>query len=264
MKKNSFVFISIFFSLSIFAQQKEGKVIYQRTMQMQIQINDNDHLQQMMPKSRTDKFELSFGNNQSVWKHIDEDENTDEMNTNGMQIRMMAPGQNDIIFYDFGAAKKTEQRDMMDKKFIITDSIRKLNWKLTGETQTILGHVCQQAIAQRTGKRTQMNMDNGKMERKEINDTTKMVAWFTNDIPVPAGPEVQGQLPGLILALDMNNGRMVYKALEIQTKIDIATIIEPTKGKKVTPDEFTKEREKMMAEMQKNNQGNGNRVIIRN
>ena len=264
MKKNSFVFISIFFSLSIFAQQKEGKVIYQRTMQMQIQINDNDHLQQMMPKSRTDKFELSFGNNQSVWKHIDEDENTDEMNTNGMQIRMMAPGQNDIIFYDFGAAKKTEQRDMMDKKFIIRDSIRKLNWKLTGETQTILGHVCQQAIAQRTGKRTQMNMDNGKMERKEINDTTKMVAWFTNDIPVPAGPEVQGQLPGLILALDMNNGRMVYKALEIQTKIDIATIIEPTKGKKVTPDEFTKEREKMMAEMQKNNQGNGNRVIIRN
>lgn len=264
MKKNSFAFISIFFSLSIFAQQKEGKVIYQRTMQMQIQINDNDHLQQMMPKSRTDKFELSFGNNQSVWKHIDEDENTDEMNTNGMQIRMMAPGQNDIIFYDFGAAKKTEQRDMMDKKFIIRDSIRKLNWKLTGETQTILGHVCQQAIAQRTGKRTQMNMDNGKMERKEINDTTKMVAWFTNDIPVPAGPEVQGQLPGLILALDMNNGRMVYKALEIQTKIDIATIKEPTKGKKVTPDEFTKEREKMMAEMQKNNQGNGNRVIIRN
>ena len=264
MKKNSFAFISIFFSLSIFAQQKEGKVIYQRTMQMQIQINDNDHLQQMMPKSRTDKFELSFGNNQSVWKHIDEDENTDEMNTNGMQIRMMAPGQNDIIFYDFGAAKKTEQRDMMDKKFIIRDSIRKLNWKLTGETQTILGHVCQQAIAQRTGKRTQMNMDNGKMERKEINDTTKMVAWFTNDIPVPAGPEVQGQLPGLILGLDMNNGRMVYKALEIQTKIDIATIKEPTKGKKVTPDEFTKEREKMMAEMQKNNQGNGNRVIIRN
>ncbi len=264
MKKVSFAFISICFSLSIFAQQKEGKVIYQRTMQMQIQINDNDHLQQMMPKSRTDKFELSFGNNQSVWKHIDEDENTDEMNTNGMQIRMMAPGQNDIIFYDFGAAKKTEQRDMMDKKFIITDSIRKLNWKLTGETQTILGHACQQAIAQRTGKRTQMNMDNGKMERKEINDTTKMVAWFTNDIPVPAGPEVQGQLPGLILALDMNNGRMVYKALEIQTKIDIATIKEPTKGKKVTPDEFTKEREKMMAEMQKNNQGNGNRVIIRN
>ncbi|MGI8582846.1 MAG: GLPGLI family protein [Chitinophagaceae bacterium] len=261
MKKNSLVFISICFSLTIFAQQKEGKVIYQRTMQMQIQINDNDHLQQMMPKSRTDKFELTFGNNQSLWKHVDEDDNNDEMGGGGMQLRMVGPGQNDIVFHDFTAAKRTEQRDMMDKKFIVTDSIRKLNWKLTGETETMLGHVCQKAIAKRTGKRTQMTMDNGKMERKEINDTTNMVAWFTNDIPVPAGPEVQGQLPGLILGLEMNNGRMVYKALEISPKVDVAGIKEPNKGKKVTPDEFVKEREKMMAEMQKNNQGNGNRVI---
>ena len=264
MKKISFVFISICLAMVTLAQQKEGKVVYQRTMQMQLRINDNDQLSQMLPKRRTDKFELMFGNNQSLWKHIDEDESTDEMNTGGMQIKMMAPGQNDIVFYDFGAAKKTEQREILDKKFIVTDSIRKLNWKLTGETKTILDHVCQKAIAQRTGKRTQMNMDNGKMERKEINDTTAIVAWFTTDIPVPAGPEVQGQLPGLILALDMNNGRMVYRALDISPKVDVATIKEPTKGKKVTPDEFTKEREKMMQEMQKNNQGNGNRVIIRN
>src|SRR5450759_857103 len=261
MKKISFAFISICLALVALAQQKEGKVIYLRITQISMSINNNDQLSQMLPKSRTDKFELTFGNNQSLWKHVDEDDNSDEMSGNGMQIRMVAQGQNDIVFHDFGAAKKIEQREMMDKKFIVTDSIRKLNWKLTGETQTILGHVCQKATTQRTGKRTQMTMDNGKMERKEINDTTNIVAWFTNDIPVPAGPEVQGQLPGLILALDMNDGRMVYKALEIQTKVDIASIKEPTKGKKLTPAEFVKEREKMMAEMQKNNQGNGNRVI---
>jgi len=90
------------------------------------------------------------------------------------------------------------------------------------------------------------------------------VAWFTTDMPVPAGPEVQGQLPGLILALDMNNGRMVYKAVEISAKAEVASIKEPTKGKKVTPVEFSEERNKMMDEMQKNNQGGGNRIIIRN
>ena len=58
--------------------------------------------------------------------------------------------------------------------------------------------------------------------------------------------------------------QLVYRALGISAKVDVAGIKEPTKGKKVTPDEFTKEREKMMQEMQKNNQGNGNRVIIRN
>ena len=263
MKKISFVIINICFAMVTLAQQKEGKVIYQRTMQIQVQINNNDQLSQMMPKSRTEKFELSFGNNQSLWKHVDEDDNSDEMSANGMQIKMMTPGQTDISFFDFGAAKKIEQRDIMDKKFIVTDSIRKLNWKLTGETQTILGHVCQQAIAVRTGKRTQMTMDNGKMERKEISDTTKIIAWFTTDIPVPAGPEVQGQLPGLILALDMNNGRMVYKAIDLQTKVDVATIKEPAKGKRVTPDEFTKEREKMMQEMQKNNQGGNTHIIMR-
>jgi GLPGLI family protein len=110
----------------------------------------------------------------------------------------------------------------------------------------------------------QMTMDNGKMERKEITDTSMIVAWFTTDMPVPAGPEVQGQLPGLILALDINNGRMVYKALEISAKADVASIKEPTKGKKVTPAEFSEERNKMMDEMQKNNQGGGNRIIIRN
>jgi GLPGLI family protein len=263
MKKISFVLLCNCITLITFAQQKEGKVIYTRTAQMQTRVfaNGNDQLSQMLPKSRTDKFELTFGNNQSLWKHIDEDDAQDEMAGNGVQIRMVGPGQNDIVFHDFTAAKRTEQRDIMEKKFIVTDSIRKLNWKLTGETQTILGHVCQKAVAQRTGMRTMTTIDNGKIERKEVMDTTNMIAWFTTEIPVPAGPEVQGQLPGLILELDMNNGRMVYKALDIQAKADIAGIKEPTKGKKVTPDEFTKERDKMMDEMRKNNQGNGNRVI---
>ena len=261
MKKISFLLSCTCITLVAFAQQKEGKVIYTRTIQMQTTVMANDQLAQMLPKTRTDKFELTFGNNQSLWKHVDEEDAQDEMAGNGIQIRMVGPGQNDIVFHDFAAAKRTEQRDIMEKKFIVTDSIRKLNWKLTGETQTLLGHVCQKAVAQRTGMRTMTNIDNGKIERKEVMDTTNIVAWFTTEIPVPAGPEVQGQLPGLILELDMNNGRMVYKALDIQTKVDLASIKEPTKGKKVTPDEFTKERDKMMDEMRKNNQGNGNRII---
>jgi hypothetical protein len=62
----------------------------------------------------------------------------------------------------------------------------------------------------------------------------------------------------------MNNGRMVYKAVEISPKADVASIKEPVKGKKVTPAEFTEERNKMMDEMQKNNQGGGTKIIIRN
>ena len=248
------------------AQQKDGKVVYERTMQLQIHIQDDNPMAQMLPKTRTDKFELTFGNNQSLWKHADEEMEANEFGGNGMQINVVGPGQNDIVFYDFAKGVRVEQREMFDKKFIIEDSIAKLNWKLTGETQTILGHICQKATTQRIGKRMQMTMDNGKMERKEIDDTSRIVAWFTTDIPISAGPEVQGQLPGLILALDMNDGRMVYKAVELSSKFDLASIKAPTKGKKVTSDEFTAERNKMLDEMQRNMQGGagGNRVIIRN
>jgi len=265
MKKFAPIFLIVLFVNRLEAQQKEGRVLYERTAQLQIRVNDNDAISQALPKMRTDKFELVFGNNQSLWKHVDEDDNNEEFGGGGMQIRMVGPGQNDVVFYDLNAGKVIEQREMFDKKFIIQDSVRKLNWKLTGETQTILDHVCQKATAQRIGMRMQMTMDNGKMERKEIPDTSNITAWFTPDIPVSAGPEVQGQLPGLILALDVNNGRMLYKAIEISAKVDVASIKEPTKGKKVTPAEFNEERNKMMDEMQKNNQGNGgNRIIIRN
>ena len=236
-----------------------------RTMQMQLGAQAGDPMMAMLPKSRTDKFELLFGNNQSLWKHADEEAGADEVSGNGMQIRMVAQGQNDVIFCDFAGARKTEQREMLERKFIVADSIRRLSWILSSETKTILGHPCRKATAQRAGRRTQMTMENGKIERKEVADTATIIAWFTPDIPVPAGPEVQGQLPGLILALDINDGRIVYQATDLSPKADLTLIKEPTKGKKLSPDEYTKETAKMMEELQKNIQaGGGNRIIRMN
>jgi hypothetical protein len=129
MKAIYFSLIGIIILQGAWAQQKEGKVTYSRTMQMQMRINDNDQLQKMLPKTRTDKFELTFGNNQSLWKHVDEDDNMDEVSGNGMQIRMMAPGQNDVVFYDFASGRRIEQTEIMEKKFIISDSVLNLTGK---------------------------------------------------------------------------------------------------------------------------------------
>jgi len=86
MRKLLLISTAIFLVNILTAQQKEGKVIYERTIQMEIHINDNDQVSQMLPKTRTDKFELTFGNNQSLWKHVDEEEDNDEFGGNGMQI----------------------------------------------------------------------------------------------------------------------------------------------------------------------------------
>ena len=264
MKKLLITGCAFFAVMYLQAQQKEGKVIYERTSQIQIRINDghmNDEMQNMMPKTRKDNFELTFGNNQSLWKQAEREADDDAtgFEGGGMQIRMIGGGTDDVLYNNFETKARVEQRDMFDKKFIIDDSIRSsLKWKMTTETKLILNHNCMKTTATQISKRSQMTMDNGKMERKEIEDTALIVAWFASDIPVSAGPaDYQGQLPGLILEMDIANGRQVYKALNISPKADLAAIKAPTGKKHYSREEFRSEVDKMMAEMQRNNGGPG-------
>ncbi len=261
MKKILVVCLYLIAITSLQAQQKEGRIIYQRTVQMQIVTSDGPGEEHAFPRTRTDKFEMNFANGKMIWKHL-EDEFPDESvnGGNGIVIRTMGSGTDDAVFCDFEKSRKVESREFFDKKFLITDSIRRGKWKLSDETKPILNYSCRKAISERIGKRMMMTMDNGKMERKELDDTSTLVAWFTTDIPVSAGPEVQGQLPGVILSLETNNGKTIYTAIECSPKPDLAAIKEPAKGKKVTPEEFTKERNIMMDEMEKNNQGGNFRI----
>jgi len=261
MKKILITGLPVLFSCYLHAQQTSATVVYERTIHMQMTIA-SDQGGKEMSQRRVDRFVLSFANNKSLWKPADDDMQSAETESsgNGMHIKIIAPGLDDINYTDFSSGRVVEQKEMFDQKFIVTDSIHKLSWKLTGETQTLLGHLCQKAVSQKPGKRMAMNMDNGKMERKEIADTVSITAWFAPDIPIAAGPEVAGQLPGLILLLDMANGKTVYKAISLDDKVNIAEIKEPTKGKKVSPEQFKTEVAKMMDEMQKNNRGGGHIV----
>ncbi len=110
--------------------------------------------------------------------------------------------------------------------------------------------------------RAVMTMENGEMKRQMLPDTTVINAWIAMDIPVPAGPEFQGQLPGLILELDVNNGQIVYRAIEISEKVNASNIKEPKGGKHITAAEFNKERDKTFEEMRKNMPGDGQIQIV--
>lgn len=268
MKKYLLTAFGLLGLLALRAQTSQGKVIYDRTVKLQFSFAGMPGgMEQQMPTSRTDKYELIFGNNQSLWKQAEND-NTDDGGAfqaeGGAQIRMIVAGNNDVLYTNLETGKKTERRELMDKNFIVDDTISKLKWKMTGESKTILGHNCMKATATRTSKRTIMNMDNGVMERKEVDDTAAIVAWFATDIPVSAGPsEFQGQLPGLILELDVKDGTQIFKAVSISEKADLAEIKEPTGKKRYTAAEFKEEREKMLKEMNQNN-GGGRRIIRMN
>jgi GLPGLI family protein len=248
--------------LTASGQQQQGRVLYERTIQMQMRMMgmtagaaDGAAPDNVLPHSRKDKLEVLFGNGQSLRRAVEDDAPEEFAAEGGMHVRMMVAGDNDITYTSFSNNRVVEQREFAAKNYLITDSIRKLNWKLTGETRTILNYPCQQAVTQRIGKRAMTSMENGQMKTSEVADTANITAWFTLAIPVPAGPDYQGQLPGLILAVDINNGATVYQAIEVSPQTDLAVIREPSKGKKITEEAFNKTREKLMSEMQRNGGG---------
>lgn len=238
------------------AQQQQGRVVYEFTRQLQMHIAGSDGMEQQLPRTRVFKIEVLFGNNQMLRRQLEDDNAMSDFpqNENGIQIRTFGMGDDDITWCNFAEGREVEQREFATKQYLVTDSVRKLSWKLTGETQTILGYPCQQATTTRIAKRRMMTMENGSMSSKEIPDTNLITVWFTPAIPVPAGPDFQGQLPGLILQIDIN-GSLTYKAIEISPKVDMASIKEPKSGKKITAEDFEKEREKTMQEMQRNGRG---------
>lgn len=235
------------------AQNKEGTIVYERIIQTPARMFSNPEVARHLPKSRTDNFELMFTSGQSLWQYLPSANNEEPgtITAPGVVLRF-ASGANEISYVNFEKGSRVEQREIMNRQFVVSDTIAKLSWKLTGETKQILNYTAHKAVAQNIRLMPRVSMENGEMKREMVTDTVKVIAWYTTDIPVPAGPDFQGQLPGIILELDMNNGQTVYKAIEFSPKVAVAKIKEPKDGKKLTATEFQKEREKLMEEMRKN------------
>ena len=237
------------------AQVKQGTISYDRTDQFQVRFNDpSGQAPQNLPHSRTTKFELLFANNQSVYQKSEDvpEETGDDNNGSGMHIRMMMPGGNDIIYRNFSSNQVIAQRELGTKTYLISDSIPHTDWKISDQTKTVAGYTCKMATTTRTSQSMRVNNNNGQVTSQQVNDTLHITAWFTDAIPIAAGPDNYCGLPGLILALDVNNGRTVYVATDISPKVDASDMKQPKSGKQVTQAQFDDERKKMFAEMQQN------------
>jgi len=238
------------------AQQQQGRVVYELTRQLKMDFAGPDGMEQHAPRSFVIKIEVLFGNNQMLRRQLEDDNAGSGFpeEEGGMHFRAMGMGDDGVSWCNFTEGRKVEQREFATKQYLVTDSVQRQDWKLTGESKDILGYACQQALTTRVGKRRMMSMENGNMTSKEMADTSQVIVWFTPAIPVPAGPDFQAQLPGLILEIDVN-GTPTYKAIEVSPKVNVASIKEPKGGKKITEADFAKERDKMIQEMQRNEVG---------
>ncbi|AXE19749.1 GLPGLI family protein [Runella rosea] len=243
MKKTSLSLILIFSLLQAFGQQNEGIVLYDQKINMHKRMQD-ESMKAMVPEFRTNKMQLLVRASESLFKAATQP-NEDEENTdaNGNTVRMVIRVPQNETYRNYETQKSVELRELAGQKFLIEDTLRRMPWKLAGETKKIQGYDCMKAT----------------MTNKVNNQP--IVAWFTEAIPVPSGPAGFGGLPGLILEVDVNDGDMIYSLTKAEFKKLAANDIKlPSGGKKITEAEFTKKRDEFMKEMG----GQGGIRIIRN
>lgn len=262
MKKIFFFLTSVVSYTLLNAQVKEGTIIYEQKVNMHKTIQD-EQMKAMMPEFRTSKYQLFFSDSVSMYKQMPEDEAPDPFagGGGGRMVFRFGTGSGDL-YKNLAQSKSIQTSEIGGKNFLIVDSIKQSPWKLGTETKQILGYTCHRAtrtITMNSPTRRIIMAGNGGGEVTK--DSTvpapkarevEVVAWFADEILSPVGPESYGQLPGVILQLDVDNGATVYNATEIKKTVDMKELKEPKKGKTVTRQEFTK----MMTEMM-SNMGNG-------
>ncbi|BAV09621.1 GLPGLI family protein [Filimonas lacunae] len=236
---------------SVAAQAKEGTITYERKINLHRRLKD-EQMKAMMPEFRTNKQQLLFSDSICVYKAVEEENAPDPFEGGGapggspggpgggqrMGPPPGMPGQNNVLYINFSNLKIVEQTELGEKTFLIADTVKVQPWKLSDETKTVLNYPCKKAALKT-------------LRGQEV------VAWYTESIITPAGPEMFNGLPGAVLQVDVNDGEMLFTALEVSNKVDKKALKEPAKGKATTREEYNKKIQEMF-----NNRGPGGPRMI--
>ncbi len=129
--------------------------------------------------------------------------------------------------YTFSNAR-IHEKTQYGSKFLITSNLSNVKWKITNKTKLIGKYECFKATTIK------------KISNLKGTFYRNISAWYCPEIPIPFGPMGYGNLPGLIMELDIDKmGIYTMKEIILNTK-DKIVINKPTKGKIVTEKEFDK------------------------
>lgn len=187
---------------------------------------------QVMPlieKSLTKTMELSISDHESLYKEIEEVDDT-PANVNINIVTTRTSERMAIVYKDVKEDAMLTETMLADKGFLISENLNQIDWNIEDETKKIGQYEVRKATAVINGEQT--------------------IAWFTTEIPINHGPKYYWGLPGLILGIELESGfTITCEEITMNAKIDIKR---PSKGKTVTRDEFTEYEQKYIAEVLKN------------
>ena len=232
-----FFTLASLFATSLMSQNNSGEIVYLDKVNLHRNLPpERQALKDRIPEFReTDKV-LYFNGTEALYmtKPKDETEKVEQQEFRGEGRRGRRGGRfgrdnNSQYYTNITDGTSVDSRNFFGKDFLIEGSRKALKWKITGEQKQVGSYLCQKATFQ--------------------DSTNNIVAWFTPMIPVPSGPDNYFGLPGMILHLDFDSGLRQITAMEIALKeLDDTVIDKPTKGKKVSLEEFDKIREEKQKE----------------
>jgi len=194
IKKTVLTFAALFITATTFAQVTQGRIVFERRTNLKKTIGDNPRVKEMINdnnKIRKENFELLFNESGSVFKYIESDVVEEGF--------MKYFTQRNLVYQNLDAREKLIVMDLWGSPTQLLDTMQKRQWKITDSKRSFDGYMCTRAIW-------------------EMNDSTRIYAWFSPDIVPSVGPEGFNGLPGTILGLATEDGSVVYFAKSVEVK----------------------------------------------
>ncbi len=198
-----------------------GKIEYERRINVHGRMKDYgddnqswyERMKSQIPKFNNTYFDLVFDRNRSIYKPGREGDAAPKFWGSD-------PASENIVFTDLAAKRVKAVKQVYEQKFMVQDTMRKIDWRLKDEIRTIANFKCRKAVG-------------------IICDSVYVVAFYADDILANSGPEMFGNLPGMVLELAIPRLHTTWTA----TKVDLVAVKEedftmPGKGKKVTSKEL--------------------------
>jgi len=170
-----------------------------------------DQYKKTQPQFKKMKSVMTFADSKVLYTPLAEDATT----SNGFFGSSPINTQINTIATDLATGSSITQKKIFEEIFLVKDSLRKINWKITDEFREVAGFNCRRANAL-------------------VMDSIYVVAFYTEEIPVCAGPESFTGLPGMILGVALPHDNTTWFATKVtDVSVPPAKLAPPSKGKPV-------------------------------
>lgn len=203
-KKYGFILLLIFLAQCVQAQVRAGKVVYERKTNLYKKFKGDDVKEWLREedKNKVDVFELYFDDSSSLFQPQESE----------LKERMSWATSKNKVYRKLNAPTGLFVKSIWGEQLYISDTVPRRQWKITDSKRTISGYVCRKAIWQQ-------------------NDTTRIYAWYCDELMPSIGPESFGGLPGVILGLATEDGGVIYFAKSVETSPVAFDALVPKPGK---------------------------------